>query len=438
MARKAQLAMKTRRWWRRWPTYVGAIVLAAGAGIGLWLGTKSSGPDYSFATASTGTVEQTESASGTIEAVNQANVNFQVSGQVAEVGVAVGQQVTAGQAMAQLATASLQATVAEATATLAADQAKLASDQSASSSTSDPSPSASSGTLSSSSTSSGAATSSAPEIDSDEAAVAAAESQLDSAQTELADATLVAPISGTVVAMNLSVGQSVSGGASGSGSASTSSAASSTTSSSDASSSSTAEIQIQDMSSYEVQASVSASDVGQVKVGDQVDITPSSSSSTVFGTVSSIALVPTVTSGVATFPIVISVTGDPAGLYSGVSANVSIIVLEQADVLTVPTSAVHTDGGSSFVYELAGGEEVTHPVSVGAIGSTLTQITSGLKSGDRVVLAKRSASIPASGTTSEGGFARFGGGGGLTGGGFGGGGGFSGGGFTRTGGASGG
>jgi membrane fusion protein, macrolide-specific efflux system len=435
MARKAQLAMKTRRWWRRWPAYAGAVVLAAAAGIGLWLGTRSSGPDYSFATASTGTVEQTESASGTLEAVNQANVNFQVSGQVADVGVAVGQQVAAGQAMAQLGTESLQATVAEATATLASDQAKLASDQTGSSSTSNPSPNASPGTLSSSSTSSGTATSGAPEIDSDEAAVAAAESQLDSAQTELADAKLFAPISGTVVAVNLSVGQSVSGGgsgAAGSGSASTTSAASSTTSSS------TAEIQIQDMSSYEVQASVSASDVGQVKVGDQVDITPSSSSSNVFGTVSSIALVPTVTSGVATFPIVISVTGDPAGLYSGVSANVSIIVLEQADVLTVPTSAVHTLGGSSFVYELAGGKEVTHSVSVGATGSTLTQITSGLKSGDRVVLAKRSASIPASGTTSEGGFARFGGGGGLSGGGFGGGGGLGGGGFTRTGGASGG
>ncbi len=181
------------------------------------------------------------------------------------------------------------------------------------------------------------------------------------------------------------------------------------------------------MSSYEVQASISASDVSLVKAGDQVDITPSSSTSTVFGTVSSIALVPTVTSGVATFPIVIAVTGDPPDLYSGVSANVSIVVLDEANVLTVPTSAVHSLGGTSFVYELSKGKEVEHTVKVGATGSTETQIVSGLTSGTRVVLANRSATIPSSGTSGS----PFGGLRGLGGGGLGGGGG---GGFTRFGG----
>jgi hypothetical protein len=99
-------------------------------------------------------------------------------------------------------------------------------------------------------------------------------------------------------------------------------------------------------------------------------------------------------------------------------------------VLTVPSSAVHTLGTASFVYELGQGKEVEHTVTLGAVGTTLTQITSGLKSGDKVVLANLAAKIPTAGTSTSpfggglggGGAFRITGGGGLGGGGFGGGG----------------
>jgi len=138
--------------------------------------------------------------------------------------------------------------------------------------------------------------------------------------------------------------------------------------------------------------------------------------------VSSIGIVASVSSGVASFPVVVGVTGTPSGLFSGMSADASIIVLERAGVLTVPSSAVHTLGTESFVYVLKGGQEVEHTVGVGAVGTTLTQITSGLKSGQQVVLAN--LSIPLStGTSTSGGLGGLGSSGftGLGGAGFGGG-----------------
>jgi hypothetical protein len=93
---------------------------------------------------------------------------------------------------------------------------------------------------------------------------------------------------------------------------------------------------------------------------------------------------------------------------------------------------VHTLGTESFVYELKGGKEVEHTVGIGAVGTTLTQITSGLKSGQEVVLAN--LSIPLStGTSSSSGLGGLGSSGfiGAGGAGFGGGGAarFGGGGF---------
>src|SRR5205807_104167 len=109
-----------------------------------------------------------------------------------------------------------------------------------------------------------------------------------------------------------------------------------------------------------------------------------------------------------------------------------------SNVLTVPTSAVHTLGSRSVVNVLQGGKSIPHTVTTGATDAARTQITSGLTAGDQVVLANLSASLPSSNSTRPGGAGGFGGGG-FGGGGFGGGG-FGGGGFGgagRTGGAAG-
>jgi multidrug efflux pump subunit AcrA (membrane-fusion protein) len=172
-------------------------------------------------------------------------------------------------------------------------------------------------------------------------------------------------------------------------------------------------------------------------MGDQAVITPNGSTTPVYGTVSQITPLATQSSGVASFPVTVAITGTPPGLFAGASAQVSMVVQQTSNVLTVPTSAVHNVGSRSFVNVLQGGKQVTRTVTTGATDAARTQITSGLSSGDQVVLANLNASVPSGSSTRPGGAGGFGGGG-FGGGGFGGGGFGGGGGGARGGGAGGG
>ena len=167
--------------------------------------------------------------------------------------------------------------------------------------------------------------------------------------------------------------------------------------------------------SYLVNASANSAQVGQLKVGDQATITVSGSTATVYGTVGSIGLLASTSSGVSSFPVVINVTGSPAGLYGGSSATVSIITEELQDVIVVPTTAIHYSGSAITVTLDNGGTKVTQPVTIGAASGGNTQITSGLKAGQKVYVTEVSFH---GGLGTRGGSGLFGGGGaGFTGGG---------------------
>ena len=169
-------------------------------------------------------------------------------------------------------------------------------------------------------------------------------------------------------------------------------------------------------------------------------ITPDTTGKPVDGTVSSIGIVgTTTTAGSTTYPVDISV-GDSTGLtlISGADASIGIVIDKAENVTTVPTSAVSTIGTTKLISTYANGKVTTTRVTVGTVGDILTQVTSGVKVGDQVVLANLKTPLPtSSGSTTTGGLggalsgttggagsgaARFGGGG-FGGGGFGGGGG---------------
>jgi multidrug efflux pump subunit AcrA (membrane-fusion protein) len=298
-------------------------------------------------------MQQTVASTGTIEPAQQANLNFGVSGQVTAVDVSSGQTVAAGQTLATVDPAALQDDVDQAEANLSAAQAKLSSDQSTGASTS--------------------------EIDSDQAAVTSAQTQLTTAEANLADASLTSTIAGTVASVDLSVGQQVTGSGSGGDGAAAASASASD-------SSTTAQVVVISTGSYLVNATVDDTQVGQVAAGDQVDITPSGSTTTVYGTVSSVGLIASTTSDVATFPVVVAVTGSPSGLYAGSSATLSIIVKQIDDATEVPTAAIsYGSSGQATVVEVENGRHVTQPVTTGEVSGGDTQITTGLSPGDKVL-----------------------------------------------------
>ena len=145
------------------------------------------------------------------------------------------------------------------------------------------------------------------------------------------------------------------------------------------------------------------------------------------------------TSGVTSFPLVVTVTGTPAGLFSGATATVSIVYRQLTDVLRVPTAAVRYDGGRPYVLLAGAGSGTRREVGVGTSTGGFTQITSGLTEGAQVLVPVTRATTTRSGGQNGSGTGGRGTGGGFGGGGFGGGGGGfgggGGGGGTRNGGA---
>jgi macrolide-specific efflux system membrane fusion protein len=395
---------RRRRWWLAGGAVL-VVVAATAITVGVATAATPAGPTYRQVTAGTGTMRLTTAATGTLEPAQMSSLNFQVSGQVTAVDVAAGQQVKAGQTLATVNSASLSAQVAQARATLAGDQAKVSADQSGGASSAQQS--------------------------ADQSAVTAAQAELSNAQASLSGATLTAPITGTVAQLNLTVGQQVtgsgssggssssSGSGSGSGSGSTSGNSGSTsgsgTGSSSSSSSSSAQVVVVGSASV-VNVSVDDTQIGLMKDGEQATVLPQGATTPVYGTVTSVGLLASSSSGVASFPVVITVTGTPSGLYAGATASVSIVYKQLSNVLEVPTAAIRYSGGKASVLEDRSGKAVPVGVTVGTSAGGYTQITGGIPAGQQVLEAVTTTPRP---TTS--GAAR--GGGGFGGGGFGGGGG---------------
>lgn len=183
------------------------------------------------------------------------------------------------------------------------------------------------------------------------------------------------------------------------------------------------------MQSFVVDADATTAQIGDIQDGEQAVITPVGGTDVNYGIVGTFSNLGTTTSGVTSYPVTVSVTGSSKGLFIGSSADVSVIVRQLTNVLEVPTSAVHSVGSYSFVYLLKNGKEVRQVITTGLSSGTETQVVSGLKEGQTVVLASLSAKVP-SGDGSSGFGGRFGGDGGGGFGGFGGSGGLGGGGFA--------
>ena len=273
--------------------------------------------------------------------------------------VEAGDKVHKGDRLATLDTSSLDAALTSAQAQLDASQAQYDDDVDADASST--------------------------QLAADTAAVAAAESGLSQAKDDLASATLRATMSGTVASVDVAVGDQVSGSSSNGSDGATGDDPSS---GSDTGSTTTSQVVLVSPRHFKVVADVAADDVTSVKKGMQVQLTPSGASKAVFGTVTAVGLVAEASSsGAATFPVTVVVTGAQPKLYAGTSATVSIITKQVTDVLAVPAMALHTSGSTTYVEKLVGGKQVRATVKIGDTYGSNTEVISGLEAGDKVVLA---------------------------------------------------
>jgi RND family efflux transporter MFP subunit len=100
------------------------VLIVAGGLVASRVNSPPAAAPIRTAPVTRGTVTQVVQVSGSVNPATQTRLNFKTPGRLAQVLVAVGQQVAAGQALAQLDPVDLQNTVAQARANLAEAQAK--------------------------------------------------------------------------------------------------------------------------------------------------------------------------------------------------------------------------------------------------------------------------------------------------------------------------
>jgi macrolide-specific efflux system membrane fusion protein len=379
------------------------VLLIAGVGVGYL--SLTGGGDSAGASATRtsrvvrGTVASTVSASGSVGSAKSRSLDFATSGTVTAIYVQAGDKVTKGKLLAKLDQTSAEESVRSAKASLAAAEAGDTSTASGYSS------------------------------------YISAKNSYDQAERQLAGTELKAPFSGTVIAVNGTVGGSSSGSgssgsssssssgtSSGSGSSGGSSTSSTSTSSSDSSS---GFIELADPNRLNVTGEFTESDAIKLKKGQSAEVSfDALSGVTATGKVGQIDMTPTTSNNVVQYGATISLTQVSGSVRLGQTATVTVTTSTAENVLYVPAAAVRTAGGQSTVTVLRNGKQAVQPVQIGIQGTQGTEIKSGLNEGDQVVIT--TGTTGTGGTNgAPGGGAGFGGGpgGGLGGGGVPGGGG---------------
>lgn len=167
---------------------------------------------------------------------------------------------------------------------------------------------------------------------------------------------------------------------------------------------------IADLDNMQVVGNVDEADIGQVKVGQDVTFTVDAYPDDTFeGKVTQVRLNPTTESNVVTYEVVVNAPNPDHKLIPGLTANLTIYVkrLQIVPVLPVKafafeprefpnaknlpqpkgdTKSLSVDGNQKIVWVVDGESITPKVVTIGESNGIITQITSGLKIGERVAV----------------------------------------------------
>jgi len=226
-----------------------------------------------------------------------------------------------------------------------------------------------------------------------------------SARQEVRETALRAPISGTIASVSGSVGETVSGEASAATGASSSESSgggigglgavgASSSDNSSESGSSSAFIVLSQLGRLKMEVSFSESDIGKVKVGQPATVSVSSMEGTeLAGRVTKVDVLPSEgsSSGVVEYPATITLTQSAKGVRAGMSASAEVVVEQVGNALAVTSEAITSGPGGGSVTVLEDSKEAQRSVTTGLKGDETTQVLSGLKAGETVVLPEITA-----------------------------------------------
>ncbi|GIE98920.1 efflux RND transporter periplasmic adaptor subunit [Paractinoplanes rishiriensis] len=281
-----------------------------------------------------GEVTATVTADGKLESAMTASAAFGTTGTVSNVYVKVGQRVTAGQLLAKVdpAAAQRRLDLAEANLQAATDALDRAADA-------------------------GLATEAA------ENEVAAAQLAVDDAMAAVTGTRLTAPMSGTVTAVNGTVGATAKEAEDGF-------------------------VQIANLGDLQVRAAIGEAGATRVLAGQLATITWSAlPGATANGRVVAVDPSATTTGGMVTYGVTVGIDTLPAGAKPGQTVEVTVTTGTAANVTYVNAAAVTLSGNQYTVtVRKDDGTTETRAVRVGLAGDDAYQIIEGLTVGERVVL----------------------------------------------------
>ncbi len=350
---------------------VAAVVLVVA--VAAWLlssGKKESQITFDTAAVASANIQNSITATGSIEPVTSVTVGTQVSGIINKIFVDYNSNVTKGQVIAELDKTNLTSELNTAKANLQSAQSTLNYEQ------------ANYGRYK---TLYGKGLVSADEYESArlnylkaKETVATAKETVQKAQTNLGYATITSPIDGVVLSKSVEEGQTV------------------------AASYSTPELFkiAKNLTDMQVVADVDEADIGDVKEGERVSFMVDAYPNDTFnGTVTQVRQEATTTNNVVTYEVVISAPNADLKLKPGLTANVTIYTAEKQGVLSVPSKALRFSptaetvgktkivdcNGKNKVWTLEGNTLKAHAVQIGMSDGTNTEIIGGISRGVKVV-----------------------------------------------------
>ena len=362
--------MKKLRISKIWIAVIVIVVIAVAAWA-LSGGKKEEEINFKEEAVKTETLQNSVTATGTIEAVTSVTVGTQVSGIVNKLYVDYNSQVKKGQVIAELDKTNLLSELNTAKANLASATSNL-SYQAAN--------------MNRYQTLYKKGLVSADEYENAlltyrqaKEQVASSKENVQKAQTNLGYATITSPIDGTVISKSVEEGQTV------------------------AASFNTPELFTiaKDLTNMQVVANVDEADIGGVKEGDRVTFTVDAYPDDTFeGTVKQVRLEATTTNNVVTYEVVISAPNADLKLKPGLTANVTIYTQERSGVLAVANKALRftptkeTVGKDMKIVDCKGKNKVwtlndktltAHVVTIGQTDGVHTEIIKGIKKGQKIV-----------------------------------------------------
>jgi len=300
-----------------------AAVLITGAVISLALMRKK--PAYTFDTVrvSKGTIANTVTATGTIEAITTVEVGTQVSGIIEHVYVDFNDNVKQGQVLAKLDETLLRAQVEQSQATLDQAEAQMNFQE------------ATFKRLKALFEKNLVAQADYDQalynLENSKASLSNARSALNRAKVNLDYATIYSPIDGVVLNRAIEEGQTV------------------------AASFNTPKMFtiVNDLTQMEVQTNVDEADIGKVKQGQRVEFTVDAYPDLKFeGSVSQVRLQPVTTNNVVTYVVILNAPNPEKKLMPGMTASATIYIEEKHNTLVVSGKSLRFTPDAEFLSEV--------------------------------------------------------------------------------------